>query len=86
MTCEDAGGVDKQLLKLDPDLEALVIDAVNISTDITTGTKIATGATQKLGFFGATPIVQLAKADYNNWAAFTDIVDALVAIGLFDAA
>lgn len=39
-----------------------------------------------LGFFGATPIAQLAKASYNNWAAFTDVVDALVAIGLIDAA
>jgi len=39
-----------------------------------------------LGFFGATPTSQLLKANYNNWAAFTDVVDALVAIGLFDQA
>ena len=47
---------------------------------------IGAGAADKVGSFGATPIVQLAKASYNNWAAFTDVVDALVAIGLFDAA
>ena len=39
-----------------------------------------------IGFFDATPVAQRAKADYNNWAAFTDVVDALVALGLFDTA
>jgi hypothetical protein len=39
----------------------------------------------KAGFFGTDPITQRAKADYNNWANFSDIVDALVALGLFDA-
>ena len=29
---------------------------------------------------------QQAKADYNNWANLSDVVDALVAVGLFDAA
>jgi len=38
----------------------LAMDAVNISTDTTTGTQIGTGATQKLGFFGTTPVVQQA--------------------------
>ncbi len=64
----------------------LHIDTHNIETDTSTGSQIATAASQKLGFFGATPIVQLPKASYNDWAAFTDVVDALVAIGLFDAA
>lgn len=32
--------------------------AKNIVTDTTTGTKIGTGTTQKLGFFNATPVVQ----------------------------
>jgi len=36
----------------------LDLSADDIITDTTTGTKIATGATQKLGFWGATPIVQ----------------------------
>ena len=39
---------------------ALDCDAQNLSTDITTGTKIGTGATQKLGFWNATPVVQQA--------------------------
>lgn len=33
-------------------------DAVNIVVDSTTGTKIGTATTQKLGFFNATPVVQ----------------------------
>jgi hypothetical protein len=61
-------------------------DGADFILGTTTGTKFGTAANQKIGFFGAGPIVQLAKADYNNWAAFTDVVDALVAIGLFDAA
>jgi hypothetical protein len=36
----------------------LTIAARNIITDTTTGTKIGTATTQKLGFFNATPIVQ----------------------------
>lgn len=31
-------------------------------------------------------LYQCAKADYNNWAAFGDIVNALVAMGIFDVA
>ena len=58
----------------------------NIIAGTTTGTKIGTAASQKLGFYGATPVIQRAKASYNNWAAHTDIVAALVALGLFDAA
>ena len=36
----------------------LTLSAQNIVTDTTTGMKIGTAATQKLGFFNATPIVQ----------------------------
>lgn len=36
----------------------LTISTKNIVTDTTTGTKIGTGTTQKLGFFNSTPIVQ----------------------------
>ncbi len=62
------------------------MSAGEIETDTTTGLQIGTAAAQKLGFFGATPVIQLAKADYNNWAAFGDVVNALVAVGFFDAA
>lgn len=37
---------------------AISLTAGNIATDTTTGTKIGTGATQKLGFWNATPVVQ----------------------------
>ncbi len=37
-----------------------------------------------LGLFGATPVSQRLKANYNNWAAVGDVVDALVALGAFD--
>jgi hypothetical protein len=36
----------------------LTISAGNIITDTTTGMKIGTGTTQKLGFWNATPIIQ----------------------------
>lgn len=67
-------------------LADIYLGAADLETDTTTGMKIATGATQKLGFFGQTPRVQCAKTDFNNWAAFGDVVSALVALGLFDAA
>lgn len=38
-----------------------LVDAVNIEIDTTTGSKIATGTTQKLGFWNATPVVQPAS-------------------------
>lgn len=50
------------------------LDGKNISTDTTTGSQIATGATQKLGFYGATPIVQPANT--------VDYVTMLTSLGL----
>ena len=58
----------------------------NLVLSATTGTKFGTSASQKLAFYNATPVVQRAKANYNNWAALGDVVDALVALGLFDQA
>lgn len=40
----------------------LTLTDVNLVLSATTGTKIGTGATQKLGFFGATPIAQPSGA------------------------
>lgn len=51
-----------------------IADGSNIIVGSTTGTQIATATTQKLGFFGATPIVQPAAA--------TDIKTTLVNLGL----
>lgn len=64
-----------------------VLDGRNIQVGKTTGTQIGTegGASgQKLGFFGATPVAQQLKANHNNWAATSDVVSALVNLGLFD--
>lgn len=38
----------------------IVLSTKNIVTDTTTGTKIGTATSQKLGFFNATPVVQQA--------------------------
>lgn len=38
----------------------VTLSAKNIITDTTTGTKIGTATSQKLGFFNATPVVQQA--------------------------
>lgn len=50
----------------------LTTSAINIVTDTTTGTKIGTATTQKLGFFNSTPIVQPTG----------DVVTALQNLGL----
>lgn len=39
-----------------------------------------------IGFFGHAVAAQPAKASHNNWAALSDVVAALVEIGIFDAA
>jgi hypothetical protein len=48
-----------------------IVDGKNVVLDTTTGTKIGTGTTQKLGFFNANPVVQQAhladlKIDYTT--------------------
>jgi hypothetical protein len=55
----------------------LTISAQNIVTDTTTGTKIGTGTTQKLGFYNATPVVQPA--------AVADSVDTTDIVAQFNA-
>jgi hypothetical protein len=42
--------------------------------------------TGSMGFFGHVAAAQPTKAGHNNWAAVSDVVAALVAIGIFDAA
>lgn len=50
-------------------------DAANIIAGTTTGTKIGTSATQKLGFFNATPVVQQAQT--------IDLKTILVTLGFY---
>jgi len=81
------GGVSTEVMRLDADIKSLQMgDACNIVLNTTTGTMLGSAANQKLGFYGTAPTAQIAKADYNNWTDFGDVVDALVALGLFDAA
>lgn len=69
-------------------------DAKNIALNTTTGTQIGTAAGQKLGFFGATPIVQRTKVndpsgggtqDAEARTAINAILDSLEALGLHAA-
>jgi len=56
-------------------------DAVNLEVNTTTGSKIGTGSTQKLGFWGVTPVVQQVLA---TGASHTveDVITFLQTIGL----
>jgi len=54
-------------------------DGINISTGATTGTKIGTATTQKLGFYNATPVVQpTAVADATDAASAITQLNALL--------
>jgi len=71
-------------LTLNGNLDASTRDIV---TDTTTGTKIGTGTTQKLGFFNATPIVRPAAIADATDAATTqarlnDLLAAMRSLGL----
>ena len=66
-------------------------DAANIALGTTTGTKIGTAAAQKIGFLGATPVVQQSKisdatggatVDAESRAAIAAVIDVLEAFGL----
>lgn len=48
-------------------------DGANIAVGATTGTEIGTAASQKLGFFGATPVVQPADGNQADQGAMTTV-------------
>lgn len=59
-------GAFLRILKLQPTL-ITIPDATNIAVNATTGTKIGTATTQKIGFYNAAPVVQGASiADVNT--------------------
>ena len=66
-----------------------ILDGKNIQLAQGTGTKIGTSATQKVGFFGATPVDQAAHisdpaggtADTQARAAINSILDVLQDLG-----
>jgi hypothetical protein len=59
-----------------------LLDGRNIQTGRTTGTKIATAPDQKLGFFGATPVVRQTVPETSP--GVQDVIDALIALGLIE--
>lgn len=58
-----------------------IMDARNILLGTSTGTKIGTATTQKLGFFGKTPVIQPASAEQ-----YALSLDATAGAGHVDAA
>lgn len=57
-----------------------VVDAANLAFGTATGSKIGTGATQKIGFWNATPVVQpAAVADATDAASAITQLNALLA-------
>jgi hypothetical protein len=78
------GALSCGALTLNGNLDASTRDIV---TDTTTGTKIGTGTTQKIGFFNATPVVQQAAVADATDAASTqarlnDLLARLRTLGL----
>ena len=62
----------------------LISVATNIATDTTTGMKIGTGTTQKIGFWNATPVVQQANTVAIDTLLVTLGLRASGGVGLFD--
>jgi hypothetical protein len=60
--------------KADPQADMAWADGTDVAVGSTTGTKIGTATTQKLGFFNATPVVQPANT--------TDLRTILINLGL----
>ncbi len=60
-----AGGTNEKVWKLQASYVNgfTILDGTNLALGSTTGTKIATATTQKLGFWNVTPVVQPAAAD-----------------------
>jgi hypothetical protein len=81
---------DEDYFKFDDDV--MIADGENVVLDTTTGTKIGTATSQKLGFFNATPVVQQAHiADADGTLAdvtskFNTLLAALEALGLLASA
>jgi len=66
----------------------VTLSARSIITDTTTGLKIGTGITQKLGFFNHAPVVQQTFTAVSNpptQAQVTAIRDAIINLGLMAA-
>ena len=66
-------------MRIDSTGLATLADAINIAVGTSTGTKIGTGTTQKIGFYNATPVVQqTAVADATDAASVITQLNALL--------
>ncbi len=82
-TALGSGGTAQSITtRLTVDVNGLTLaDAANLVVNATTGTKIGTATSQKLGFWNATPIIQPAGA---GQAAYTDSTGGVAAASLVD--
>jgi len=69
---------DNLLVRIGPTGPLTLLDAVNVVLGATTGTKIGTATTQKLGFYNATPLAQQAQT--------VDLRTAIINLGLMASA
>jgi hypothetical protein len=76
----DGAASPTEALRISNDRSITVSDGGNVILGTTTGTKIGTGTTQKLGFYNATPVVQpTAVADATDAASVITQLNALLA-------
>lgn len=81
ISVNDSSG-NAQIL-LQPGTGITFTDARNIVFGTTTGTKIGTGVTQKMGFWNATPVVQpTVTGSRTSGAALTSLLTTLATLGL----
>jgi hypothetical protein len=73
-------GVNGERLRIRTDGDIQLNNAIDVILGTTTGTKIGTATTQKLGFYGATPVIQpTAVADATDAASVITQLNALLA-------
>lgn len=72
-----------EIFRLETDSTLKMADGKNISLGTTTGTQIGTGTTQKIGFYGATPVVKpSASGSRGANAALASLLTQLASLGL----
>lgn len=86
----DETGTGVAVFGTNPTLSGFTLaDATNVVLNTTTGTKIGTGTTQKLGFYNVTPVVQQSGSvitGLNNLGLFTGATVSQSEISSFTAA
>lgn len=86
-TTPDGSATATERLRIDSNGALTIADAGNLIVGTTTGTKVGTATTQKLGFWNATPIVQPSSANEATVAAgYTTTGATGATAGAFDTA